>query len=301
MRHESADELFRSEHHGPELRNTVLSRAPVVLVFDGDSGIPGSEIFYPAVGYCRAVRVAPDVFHEVLRAGERLLAEDYPVGRDRRRRDQVPLEGGLEPLQERLLEFHRELLDVEQIFTAGMDPAPPVGAQTSARDYAVDVRMEAHVRAPCVEHRHHGRRCAVFVAEKSEQAFGHRGEEDIVEFLRVAMDEAVQGCRDGEYQMEIRHRKQFGLPLLHPYEGVYPLALRTVPVAAGVVRYLAVPAVAAVLHMPPEDIRPARGHSPQNTPLHSRESMRPLVVLPEAPEYLTDIELSPRRQIATSC
>ena len=64
--------------------------------------------------------------------------------------------------------------------------------------------------------------------------------------------------RHGEHDVEVRHRQQFGLALREPVGARQALALRTVPVAAGVVGVANQPAVGAVLDMPAQRRRPAR-------------------------------------------
>ena len=76
--------------------------------------------------------------------------------------------------------------------------------------------------------------------------------------------------------MEIRHRQQFGLARFEPFGARQALALRAVPVAAGVVGAADQSAIAALFDMPAERRRPARLDRRHDTPLDPAE-MRAMV------------------------
>jgi hypothetical protein len=65
-------------------------------------------------------------------------------------------------------------------------------------------------------------------------------------------------CRQGEHDVEVWHRQQFSLAFGEPVGARQALALRTVPVAAGVVGAADQPAVGTVLDMAAQRRRPAR-------------------------------------------
>ena len=60
-------------------------------------------------------------------------------------------------------------------------------------------------------------------------------EQQAVDLGLVLVGDGAEGGRQREHHMEARHRQQFGFARLKPLLGGRPLALRAVPVAAGVV------------------------------------------------------------------
>ena len=64
-------------------------------------------------------------------------------------------------------------------------------------------------------------------------------------------------ARHGEHDVEIRHRQQFGLARLQPFGARQALALRAMPVAAGVVGVANEAAIGALLGMAAERRRAA--------------------------------------------
>jgi hypothetical protein len=64
-------------------------------------------------------------------------------------------------------------------------------------------------------------------------------------------------CRQGEDDVEVLHWEQVGLPVGQPFGASEPLALRAVPIAAGIICDPRVPAVAALLDMATECRRSA--------------------------------------------
>ena len=66
------------------------------------------------------------------------------------------------------------------------------------------------------------------------------------------------GRGQGEHDVEVGHRQQLGLARLEPFGARQALALRAVPIAAGVVGATNQSAIGTVLDMPAQRRRPAR-------------------------------------------
>jgi hypothetical protein len=71
----------------------------------------------------------------------------------------------------------------------------------------------------------------------------------------------------GEDEVEIGNRQEFGLPVRQPLRPRLPLTLRTMTIAAGVVGDPRDAAVVASLDMAAEDCRPARRDGAHHAPL----------------------------------
>jgi len=67
------------------------------------------------------------------------------------------------------------------------------------------------------------------------QGLGRRPEQDGVDCLLVLEGDLGHRRRQGEHDVEVRHRQQFGLSVGEPLGARLPLALRAVSVAARVV------------------------------------------------------------------
>lgn len=115
-----------------------------------------------------------------------------------------------------------------------------------------------------------------------EGAQGTRGEaeEQAVEAAAVGADERVEGVRQGEDDVEVRHRQQHRLLRGHPLRPLFALALGTVAVAAGVVGDAAIGAALALLDMPAQSGGAARRNGPQHRALLERRRLRTEVLLP---------------------
>jgi len=83
-----------------------------------------------------------------------------------------------------------------------------------------------------------------------QQRLRHGFEQDCVYRAAVRQGEGVECRRQGEDDVEILHRQQFGGSVLHPARRCAGLALWTVPIAAGVVGNALVLTVIAGLDMP---------------------------------------------------
>jgi hypothetical protein len=101
----------------------------------------------------------------------------------------------------------------------------------------MDVRMMVQVLAPGVEHGDEpdlGPE-VLRVGGDHAQRLGRRPEQDGVDRLLVLERDLGHRRRQREHDVEVRHWQQLGLPGGQPLRARLPLALRAMPVAAGVV------------------------------------------------------------------
>ena len=96
-----------------------------------------------------------------------------------------------------------------------------------------------------------------WVGRDGDQSLGRSLEQQIINDSLVLVGDVGDGRRQCEHDMIIRHGQQVGLARRQPVLCRRALALRTVPVAAGVIRDLAVGAVLATRDMPAERRRAA--------------------------------------------
>jgi len=85
-----------------------------------------------------------------------------------------------------------------------------------------------------------------------EQCLGRDREQQIVDHRLVLIGDVGDPAGQTEHHMKVRHWQQLGLALGQPLLGGGPLALRAMPVAAGVVGDDRVGALLATLDMSPE-------------------------------------------------
>src|SRR5262249_46847353 len=106
------------------------------------------------------------------------------------------------------------------------------------------VRMMRHRTAPRVQHRGEAdlHTEALGVRGDRQQRLGARLEQEVVDDGLVVVGDGADLRRQGEHDVEVGHLQQLGLARLQPLPRLTALALRTVPVAAGVVGDDGVPA-----------------------------------------------------------
>ena len=95
------------------------------------------------------------------------------------------------------------------------------------------------------------------VGGDGDQGLGRCLEQDIVDDGLVLVGDIGERRRQREHDMIVRHRQQVGLARRQPVLCCRALALRAVPVAATIVRDLAVRALLAARDMPTEGRRAA--------------------------------------------
>src|SRR5437867_191804 len=92
-----------------------------------------------------------------------------------------------------------------------VNPMGAIPCESSARNDTVNVRMEQQVLSPCMENAEKtDLRSKVFrIPCHLKQCFGHRSEQQAIEFGLVLQDQRVQFMRQGEHHMEITRLQQF--------------------------------------------------------------------------------------------
>jgi hypothetical protein len=73
------------------------------------------------------------------------------------------------------------------------------------------------------------------IGRDRQHRLGGRPEQQIVDHRLVLIGDIADRCRQGEHDVEVRHRQKLRCPRRHPFARRRALALRTMPVAAAVV------------------------------------------------------------------
>ena len=126
-----------------------------------------------------------------------------------------------------------------------------VGRHAAARYDDMGVRMMGERRSPGVQHggEPDARAEMLGVGCDGDQGLGRDFEQQVIDDRLVVIGDVGDRSRQGEDDMEVGHRQEFGLAVDQPLLGSNGLALGTVPVAAGVVGDAQVRAVLAALDM----------------------------------------------------
>jgi hypothetical protein len=96
-------------------------------------------------------------------------------------------------------------------------------------------------------------------------------EQDRIDGGLVLEGDLARQRRQGEDDVEVWHRQQFGLSVREPFGACQPLALGAMAVAAGIVGDTCRAAIIALLDMPAECCRPARRDGAHYAPLDAAE------------------------------
>ena len=163
------------------------------------------------------------------------------------------------------------------------DPARPVRRQAAAGNDDVDMRMMGERRAPGVQHggEADARAQMLRVGGDGGQRLGGGPEQEVVDGGLVLERDRADRSRQGEDDVIVGNRQKLRLALFEPLPRRRALALRAVPVAAGIVGDAFVRAVLAALDMAAE-----RGGA---TGLDRRHDLQ----LAEA--HMAGVGLAPRR------
>ena len=131
-------------------------------------------------------------------------------------------------------------------------PPLAIERETAAGDDAMHVGMMRERRAPGVQDQGHPDACAQMpgIGGDGAQGLGGDLEEQPIDHRLVVIRDGADGRGQGEHHVVIVHRQQLGLPRLEPAARGTALALRAMPVAAGVVGDLVGAAAFAAQDMP---------------------------------------------------
>src|SRR4051795_6440307 len=266
----------------------ALVAGAVVLPAEADAPILARE--QTAVGEGDPVRVAAEIVENLPGPAERSLGIDDPFdaaqrldvrtesGRLAQPREiaeegQVAsLKGRLETLEEEAAIKTREDADGQEEARAAGDEAS-VRPDAAPRHDAVDVRVVGERLPPRVQDRDHPGLGAQMLRIGADGADGlGRGlEQDVVDHGLVLQGDRRHRRRQGEDDMKIGDGQEFGPAIGQPLQPRETLALRAVPVAAGVIGDADLATSIALLDMTAERCRAARldgGHDP---PLDARQ------------------------------
>ena len=118
----------------------------------------------------------------------------------------------------------------------------------------MNMRMMGQGRAPGMQHGGDAQTRAetLRIGSDGEQGLGRGLEQQIVDHGLVLIGDVTDRCRQREYDMVVIHRQQVSLPVFQPAPGRRTLALRTVPVATGVVGDLHLSAAFTAEHVAAE-------------------------------------------------
>jgi hypothetical protein len=137
----------------------------------------------------------------------------------------------------------------------------------------MDVRMMMQVLTPGVEH---GDETdlgpeVLRVGGDRAQGLGGGAEQNAVDHLLILEGDLGHRRRQREDDMEIRHRQQLGLARGEPFGAGLALALRAMPVAAGIVGDADQAAIRTLLRMAAERCRPTQLDGAHHAPLDAAE------------------------------
>ncbi len=182
-------------------------------------------------------------------------------------------EGGAQLIEEQAAEEPREDAHRQEEPPATGNPARVVERGTAAGHDTVDMRMVVQVLAPGMEHRDEAGLDAEMlrVGRDRPQRLSRRSEQDGVDRCLVVEGDLGHRRRQGEYDVEVRHRQQLGLTGGKPLGACLPLALRAMPVAAGVVGAADEAAIGAGLGMAAQHRCPAQLDGAHYPPLDAAQ------------------------------
>ena len=154
-----------------------------------------------------------------------------------------------------------------------MDPALVVGRQTTSRDHAMNVRMMLEVLAPGVEHAQEAdlRAEMLGVGRNLQQSRGAGAEQEVVDDLLVLQSQPRKLVRQGEHDMHVADRQQFFAAFRQPLVASVGLALRAMPVAAGVERDGLMAASGTAIQVATECCRAAKLDGVQHAQMEPRQ------------------------------
>ena len=258
----------------PAERDFILGHGHQARIGDGDAmGVAteiGQHLFGPAE---RRLRIdhpfdAPQVAEATSEAGR--FGE---VGEIAAEAELAGVEGGAQLVEEQPAEQPREDADRQEEAGPAGDPAGAVGRWSTARHDAMDMRVMLQGLTPGVEHSDKTDLGAEVlpVASDPAQRLRRRPEQDRVDRLLVLEGDLGRRRWDCEDDVEIRDRQELGLPGRQPRGAGAALALRAMPVAAGIVGVADKAAVGAALGMAAQRRCPTQRDGAHHPPLDTAQ------------------------------
>ena len=142
---------------------------------------------------------------------------------------------GREPVEEEAAEQAGEHAHRQEEAALAGDPAGTVRRQAAAGNDDVDVRMVGQRRAPDVQHGGEADACAQMlrIGGDGGQRLGGGPEQEVVDGGLVLERDRADRRRQGEDDVVVGNRQEFGLAVFEPLPRRRGLTLRAMPVAAG--------------------------------------------------------------------
>jgi hypothetical protein len=133
-------------------------------------------------------------------------------------------EGELQAMQKQAAKQSREHAHRQEEAGPASDPAFAVERRPATRHHAMDVRMVLQGLAPGVKDGGHAELGAEMLGVGSDggERLGRRAEQDRVDNGLVLEGDLADRRRQGEHDVEVGYRQQFGLPLREPPGGASP-------------------------------------------------------------------------------
>ena len=170
----------------------------------------------------------------------------------------------------------------------GRAPAALI-VQPAAGHQRVHMDVPAQVLRPGVQHEGEGGRgvqpagVGGELGEGGRRALHHRA----IGPARMELRQIVQGMRQREDEMAVRHRQQLGQLCLAPGVARAALALWAMPVAAGVEQPLLAPTLVALLHLASEGRCTTGDDGPPGTCLRRAQRVLALIGRAEGAQHLS--------------
>src|SRR5579862_3109923 len=264
---EAAHELANGELH-----DFVLVVAILTIVLPAKADMLVREFKQPAVADGDAMSVPRKICQDLLWTCKRTLGVNDPFSRARgsevglkclpvfkcneigEELQLTVIESYHETFEEQTPEQARQHSDWQEEAWTASHPAHAVGGDTSARHNAVDVRVVIEALSPGVQDRGEADVGAEMlgIGGDRRERLSRRLEQQTIDLGLVLVGNRTDLRRQSEHDVEVRHRQQLGLARLKPGLRRPPLALRAVPIPAGVVGNARIGAVFASLDVSAE-------------------------------------------------
>ena len=125
-------------------------------------------------------------------------------------------------------------------------PAGAIQGHAAARDDAVQVRVSLQRLPPSMQHGEETEASPEPALSHFEQRLGGGAKQDAVDDARVLQRQGSELLRQREHDMKVDDGQQVEQPLVEPLGPRGGLALRTMPIATGVIGHLAMAAPVAL-------------------------------------------------------
>ena len=237
------------------------------------------------------MRIAAEISQHLFGAAEWRLGIDHPVGPSElieplgerggigevgeiaKEAQVASREGGLQLLQKQAAEQPGEDAHRQEEAGPASDPTCAVERRSTTGHNTVDMRMVLQGLAPGMEDGSHAELGAEMlgVGRNGGERLRRAAEQDGIDDGLVLEGDLSVGRRHGDDDVEIRHRKEFGLSLGEPLRTCRALALRTMPIATGIVGDAGRTAIVALLDMTAEHRGAARRDGAHHASLDATE------------------------------